>query len=135
MQINILELIKNKYLSLDQKLYEQAKQEKLLIFKGYRNKKIITNNGIINLKRRIYLSKETNKYVYLLDQYLKLQKYTQYDDQLIFKIQTLFFESQTSLSKIHELLKLDQINISRAQIHYLIHKFEFKKSLRNIKQH
>lgn len=46
MDINIAEIIQEKYLELDYKLYEQSKSNKALIFKGYRWKRIVTSNEV-----------------------------------------------------------------------------------------
>ncbi len=47
MNFNILEIIKKTIFRTWSKIAWTAKQEKLLIFKGYRDKKFVTSNGII----------------------------------------------------------------------------------------
>ncbi len=122
MDINIAEIIQEKYLELDYKLYEQSKLNKALIFKGYRWKRIVTSNGIIRFKRRIYFNNETNKYVYLLDQKCNFKKYTNYDPNFLIKLQAMFYDSQISLAKIQTLFQIDKICFSKMNYWKIAHK-------------
>lgn len=123
MDINITEMIKEKYLELDYKLYEQSKLNKALIFKGYRWKRIVTSNGIIRLKRRIYFNQNTKKYLYLLDQDCNFKKYTNYDKNFLNKLQTMFYDSQISFSKIKNLFQIDNIHFSKENYWKIAHKY------------
>lgn len=122
MDINIAEIIQEKYLDLDYKLYEQSKSNKALIFKGYRWKRIVTSNGIIRFKRRIYFNKNTNKYLYLLDLNCNFKKYTNYDKNFLRKLQSMFYDSQISFSKIKNLFQIDNIFFSKVNYWKIVHK-------------
>lgn len=123
MKIDVSEIIKEKYFKLDNKLYEQSKLNKLLIFKGYRWKRVVTNHGIIRFKRRIYFDKKTNKYLYLLDQNCNFKKYTNYDLNFLKKLQAMFYDSQISFSKIQNLFQIDNIYFSKVNYWKLAHKY------------
>lgn len=122
LDINLLDNIQNQYLQLDKQLYDQAKQTKNLIFKGYRYKRLVTTTGVIRFKRRIYFNNETNKYVYLLDQKCNFKKYTNYDPNFLTKLQAMFYDSQISLAKIQTLFQIDKICFSKMNYWKIAHK-------------
>lgn len=121
MDINIVEIIKEKYLELDNQLYKESKLNKTLVFKGYRWKRVVTTNGIIRFKRRIYYNKETKKHIYLLDQFLNFKKWTNYDSNFLKKLESMFYDSQISFSKIQQLFEIDNINYSKTNYWRIVH--------------
>ncbi len=122
MDINIAEIVKEKYLELDNQLYKESKLNKSLVFKGYRWKRIVTNNGIIRFKRRIYFDKNTKKYLFLLDQNCNFKKYTNYNKNFLNKLQSMFYDSQISFSKIQKLFQIDNIFFSKVNYWKIVHK-------------
>ncbi|MDE5617658.1 MAG: UPF0236 family protein [Ureaplasma sp.] len=123
MDIDIAEIIKQKYLEIDNKLYQESKSNKSLVFKDYRWKRILTNNGLIRFKRRIYYNKETKKHIYLLDQFLNFKKWTNYDSNFLKKLESMFYDSQISFSKIQQLFQIDNINYSKTNYWRIVHNF------------
>ncbi len=123
MDINIVEIIKEKYLELDNQLYKESKLNKTLVFKGYRWKRVVTTNGIIRFKRRIYFNKNTKKYLYLLDQNCNFKKYTNYNKNFLNKLQSIVYDSQISFSKIKNLFQIDNIFFSKVNFWKIAHKY------------
>lgn len=78
----------------DNKFYYENKQSKLYVFKGYVNRKIISNNISLNLKIRKYYDYKNHKSIYPVYDFLNIKKH-KYDQNIVLNVvkKVLFFNN------------------------------------------
>lgn len=112
---------------IDEELY--LKKPKRLIVKDFRKRRIWTpETNILCFKRRRYFDKITKKYVYLLDDYLKIDKYKLISKHYQ-KLAIFYFSSFKNYQEIANFVFNGQI--SKMSIHNFIKNATPKTSIKN----
>ncbi|MDC4163050.1 UPF0236 family protein [Mycoplasma sp. T363T] len=118
--------LKTDYENLDNQLYFNLRSKSLnnhIVVKDFRKRKIITQFGVVWIKRRRYFNKRIKRYIYLLDEKIELDKFSCYSKSFLEAIKYEILNNNFVLEKIR---KQFIHKVSRTHFKQLLNKIVLK---------
>ena len=126
-----LDLLVQSIEQLDNNIKESKDRKVLFDIKGFYKRTIVTTQGTITYKRRLYIDKKTGEYIFLVDKLIGVDKYSRLTDEAIKKVVETAIELKSY--SVAGKYALNGTIISRQTVYNCISKVEITSSTTKVK--